>query len=343
MKALLMAEFDDEYYRKLCELMEVVRIGWGKNKALATKDEIKKEIKDTDILIVEGERIDRDIIDSASRLKLICVARGTPVNLDLSAIKERGIPIVYTPGRNTRAVAEFTVGLMLALARHIAFANHLIREKYWLADSHIIHDEVNYKIDWTFNPEAKYNAYGEFKGVQLEGKVCGVIGLGRIGREVARLVNCFGMQTLGYDPYIDKENAGRWVSRICSIQELLKESDFITIHCSVTPETTHLINEQALRLMKPGAFLINTSRGAIIDEQALYRALKERWIAGAALDVLQQEPPPSSLPILSLDNVIITPHIAGATYEIMPIQSEMILAEIKRFLSGEELKYQYKI
>jgi len=172
-------------------------------------------------------------------------------------------------------------------------------------------------------------------GIELAGKVLGIIGFGRIGGEVARRAKGFDMRVIAYDPYVPRDIALSLGVELTSLENLLRESDFVTIHCPLTRETYHMIDENKLRLMKKSAFIINTARGAIIDEKALYRALKEGWIAGAALDVYEVEPLPPDSPLLDLGNIILTPHIAWFTEEALRRLEFMACEEALRILRGE--------
>jgi D-3-phosphoglycerate dehydrogenase len=197
------------------------------------------------------------------------------------------------------AVAELAIGHMISLARHLTYADRSMKEGKW---------------------EKK-----KLKGTELYRKTLGFIGSGRIGGEVAKRAHCFGMKTIAYDPYLPKDIAEKMGIELTSLDTVLKNSDFITIHALLTDETKGMIDEKALDKMKGTAFIINCARGGIIDEKALYKALKEKKIAGAALDVFEQEPPIKS-PLLSLENIVFTPHIGASTKEAQ-IRSGVITAE----------------
>jgi D-3-phosphoglycerate dehydrogenase len=321
MKALITAEFEPTFIDLLGQQMEVRRAGWGVTGHALSTEELILELKDKDILIAEIEKVDTQVINSCPRLRLIAVCRNHPINVDAGAARERGIPVIYTPGRNAQAVAEFTVCLMLMAARHIGRA---LRD-VWAGR-------------WTFGPVESYLNY---KGYELAGRCVGSIGLGNIGRRVLRLCDAFGMSLCVYDPYLKQRP--EWIadSAFVSLPELLQRADFVTLHCADTPETKGLIGRKQLALMKPTAFLINTARGKHVDEEALLEALTERRIAGAALDVFACEPLPLDHPFYRLDNLLITPHIAGSTWDVVAHQSEMIYADIQRWLRGEPLLYAW--
>jgi D-3-phosphoglycerate dehydrogenase len=255
------------------------------------EDELARIIKGFDGLIVRSKPlVTRKVIESADRLKVIARAGVGLDNIDVKAAEERGIALINAPESSTQSVAELAIGLMLAVARKIAFSDRRMREGYW--------------------------AKKEAMGVELSGKTLGVIGIGRIGSAVARIAKYgFNMYILYYD-VVCRDDLNKELGAECvSIEELLKRSDIVTIHVPLLPETRHMINEEKLRLMKKTAILINTSRGAVVDTAALVKALSEGWIAGAGLDVFEEEPLPKDHPLTKLDNVVLTPHIGASTKE----------------------------
>jgi D-3-phosphoglycerate dehydrogenase len=255
------------------------------------EDELARIIKGFDGLIVRSKPlVTRKVIESADRLKVIARAGVGLDNIDVKAAEERGVALINAPESSTQSVAELAIGLMLAVARRIAFSDRRMREGYW--------------------------AKKEAMGVELSGKTLGVIGAGRIGSAVARIAKYgFNMHILYYD-VVCRDDLNKELGAECvSIEELLKRSDIVTIHVPLLPETRHMINEEKLRLMKKTAILINTSRGAVVDTAALVKALSEGWIAGAGLDVFEEEPLPKDHPLTKLDNVVLTPHIGASTKE----------------------------
>ncbi|RLI25356.1 3-phosphoglycerate dehydrogenase [Candidatus Bathyarchaeota archaeon] len=266
-----------------------------------------KLLKDADVVVVRSRRrLDRCTIDRAPRLKVIARAGVGLDNVDVDYAVKRGITLLSTGDASTEAVAELTIGLMIALARRITELDRKMKRGNWCKNSGV--------------------------GVELRGKTLGIIGLGRIGGRVAELARVFGMRVVAYDPYVSREKAERLgVELKQRLEDLLRESDFVSIHAVLTEETEGLIGERELRLMKPTAYLVNTARGAIVDEEALVRALEEGWIAGAALDVYEREPPSSRL--AGLENVILTPHVGASTVEaqkrIARVLAEKILAALE--------------
>ena len=246
--------------------------------------------KDVEAIIVRSKpKVTRRVIEAAPKLRVIGRAGVGLDNIDLDAAKERGIKVVNSPAASSRSVAELVFGLLFAVARKIAFADRKMREGVW--------------------------AKKQCMGIELEGKTMGVIGFGRIGYNVAKIANAFGMRVLLYDPYPNEERAREVGGTFASLEDLLKESDVVTLHVPLVDATYHLINEERLKLMKPTAILINAARGAVVDNNALVKALQEGWIAGAGLDVYEEEPLPKDHPLTRLDNVVLTPHIGASTEE----------------------------
>ncbi|MGB9727357.1 MAG: 2-hydroxyacid dehydrogenase [Nitrososphaeria archaeon] len=281
--------------------------------------QLMQEIDGADILVVNYAPVTEEVMDSSKNLKLIGVTRGGPVNVDLQAATKRGILVVNAPERTVDAVADFTIGLMIAEARNLARAYHMLKTgKVLKVNPRLFGDAV-------------------IQGIELPGKTLGIIGFGRIGRAVAVRAKAFGMRILAYDPYVREDEMKSCGVEAADLGRLLMESDFVSLHVRLTKETEHMIGEKELKMMKRTAYLINTSRGKVVDEKALYRALKEKWIAGAALDVVEEEPISPTNPLLELDNVTITPHIAGLTQEV-PLKSALIIAEeIMKYVRGERL------
>ncbi len=249
------------------------------------------------LIVRSATRVTRAVIAAATRLEVIGRAGAGVDTIDVDAATERGIIVMNTPGGNTTAVAEHTLALLLALARHVAVADATLKAGRW---------EKN-----------------RLQGVELLGKTLGILGLGRIGGEVARRALGFRMQVLAYDPYLTREAAERLGVESVELDELLSRSDFITIHTPLTGDTRHLIGEAELARMKPGVRLINCARGGIIDEAALVRALASGHVGGAGIDVFEQEPPPADHPLLRFEQVVLTPHLGAATDEA---QSAVALA-----------------
>ncbi len=269
-------------------------------------DYILNAVRDADIIITQFCTITRSLIDHCRNLKAVGVLRAGIENVNLEYANEKGILVFHTPGRNATAVADFTVGMLLAECRNIAKSHMELKRGRWVRD----YANAEYVPD-------------------LEGKTAGIIGYGNIGRKVAKRLRAFGMEIIAYDPYYTGDD----VTQV-SLEELMKKSDFVLVHYRLTPESRHMINRDMLSLMKPTAYLINTARSGLVDEDALLWALKEKKIFGAALDVFEKEPPGEDYPLVTCENVTITPHLAGGTKDAF-LNSPVLLADqIKTVLDG---------
>jgi len=274
------------------------------------KAELLEAVKDVDGLIVGNDKIDRNIIENAPKLKIVARHGVSVSNVDLEAATDRGVIVTYTPSANADAVADFTVGLMISVARYIPQAH-------------------------ASTVQGRWDTRG-FIGAEVNGKTLGIVGLGTIGTLVARRVKGFNMRVLYYSrtrkPHLERELGVEYVD----LETLLRESDFVTIHVDLTEETRGMIGEKELSMMKRTAYLINTARGPVVDEDALYKALKERRIAGAAVDVYSREPPGADFPPFKLDNFVATPHIAAYTEEAIRRMDLMNAEDLVRFFSGKK-------
>ncbi|HXQ92347.1 MAG TPA: hydroxyacid dehydrogenase [Nitrososphaerales archaeon] len=266
-------------------------------------------IEHFDALIVRSRtRVTKEVISAAPNLKVIGRAGVGVDNIDLEAAMERKIAVLNTPNALTNAVAEFTLGLMIGLARKIPVADASTKIGKW--------------------------EKSKFQGIELKGKTYGTIGIGKIGQRVAELASAFSMKIVANDVIpIPEELVKRLGIRVSNQNEVFLLSDFVDIHVPLTPETENLVNYDKLKMMKKTAFLINTSRGKVVDEKDLLQALSEKIIAGAALDVYDSEPP-TSFELLKLDNVIATPHIAGQTAEAQSMAGIQIVELVVKALNS---------
>lgn len=280
------------------------------------EDLTAEAVKDAEIILTHTAPITRKVLASAPKLKVLGVARGGPVNINWDACTERGIPVLYAPGRNSGAVAEFTVGAMLAASRNIVRSHmSLMNEKRWRGDLY-----VNSAV-----------------GTELSAATVGLIGLGAIGSKVAKLVMAFGASVLVYDPYVKPEAILELGAKVASMDEVLEQSDFISLHARYTPETKDMIGEREIGLMKKTAYLVNTARGELIDHTALYPALREGRIAGAALDIFENEPPAEDSPLFTLENVVATSHLAGASIQAAQIGAQVLSQGIYDFVVAKKV------
>ena len=274
------------------------------------------EVSQVDAIISRKGKVTREHIErSRGRLKIVA-RTGVGVDLsrvDLDAAKEHRVWVTNMPGSNSISVAELVFGQIIALVRHTPEANRAVKENRW-------------------------QDYLQFLGTELANKTIGIIGMGNIGTRVALRARVFEMSLLVYDPYIPESHVtalgGRWVS----LNELLSGSDCVTVHCPLTRETKRMIDEKGLSLMKSSAYLINMARGGIVDEEALYQALSHKRIAGAALDVMENEPPRKDHPLFQLNNAIFTPHLGAATSEASKRGEWGAAEEVVRVLEGKSPK-----
>jgi D-3-phosphoglycerate dehydrogenase / 2-oxoglutarate reductase len=265
------------------------------------------------LLVRNMTTVDAAVLDAAPDLEVVGRIGVGLDNLDLPALSERGVVVCYPPEENAVSVAEHVFALLLGFARHVAAGDRCVREGRWDRSA--------------------------YTGFELAGKTMGILGLGRIGFRVATRARAFGMPVLAYDPYLVPQHSFVTESGalLTSLEDVLRQSDVITCHLPLTPETRALINRERLSWMKRNALLINTSRGPIVDEAALYTALKEGVIAGAALDVREKEPPGPG-PLHDLPNVLLAPHIAGWTYEALHRVISTVAEDVERVLAGEPAK-----
>ncbi|MEM1522562.1 MAG: 2-hydroxyacid dehydrogenase [Thermofilaceae archaeon] len=322
MHALVTARFDEKAIEKLREYIDVTYQSWCETKRVISQEELielANSLK-ANILIVELEHVDREVIERVDGLKLVGVCRNDPGrNVDLEAATERGVPVIYTPGRNANAVAELTVAVILMLLRKLSSICFKLKSGAVRIDS--------------FEDFAKY--YSDWMGSELYGKTVGIVGLGRIGYRVAEILRAFGARILVYDPYVHDERVKSVGGERVDLETLLRSSDIVTLHVPPTEETVNMIGRREIELMKPTAILVNLANPVVVDEDALYDALRRRRIAGAALDVFYEEPVDSSNRFLQLENVVVTPHIGGNTVETIRRHSWMIVEDVLRYLRGE--------
>jgi D-3-phosphoglycerate dehydrogenase / 2-oxoglutarate reductase len=270
------------------------------------KRTLAQEIHETEALVVRSStRVTAELLGRAARLRVIGRAGVGVDNVDLDAATQKGVVVMNTPGGNATSVAEETMGLMLVLARRIPQADKLVKAGKW--------------------EEAK------FLGIELRGKRLGLIGLGMIGMEVARLARAFQMEVIAHDPFVSSLVAGQQNVKLVSFEKVLKTSDFISLHCSATPETTHILSAHTLAMTKPGVRIVNCACGELINEADLVEAIESGHVAGAALDVFEKEPPVDSK-LIKHPQVVTTPHIAGSTEEAQEIVGVRIAEQVRDYL-----------
>ena len=278
-----------------------------------TPEELANTIHEYNGIVVRSRtKLTADIIEKADNLQIIARAGVGVDNIDLNAATEKGIMVVNSPESTSVTVAEHTMGLILSMARKISIADKSVKDGKW---------------------EKK-----KFMGVELRNKTLGVIGMGRIGSQVVNRCKAFGMDAMAYDPYLPEEVAKQMGVELTDLETVLKNADFITIHVPLTPETKHSISTEQFEIMKDTAFIVNCARGGIIDEEALYDALVNDKIGGAALDVYEEEPPAADCKLFGLDNIILTPHIAASTKEAQRDAAIIVADEIIDLAKGNTPK-----
>jgi D-3-phosphoglycerate dehydrogenase len=273
------------------------------------------EMAGVEVLAVQGAPVSDRVLDASGSLRLIACARGGPVNVDTRAATARGIPVVTTPGKNAEAVADLTIAFVVMLARRLAEGAEHVRAAGQIADN------------WVG---------AGFMGRDLRGLVLGIVGFGQVGQRVARRAAAFSMRVLAYDPFLGPERIAPLAEPV-SFDELLAVSDVVSLHARATADNAGLFGAGVLAQMKRGAFLVNTARETLVDEAALDEALASGHLGGAALDVVTTGPPGPPPRLLRHRNVVVTPHLGGATEETLLQGGEMIAAEIGRLERGEPL------
>ncbi len=277
---------------------------------IVTPDQVEGKLaahlQSADALIVRSAvQVDADLLEHARKLRVIGRAGVGVDNIDLDAATRKGIAVMNTPGANAIAVAEHALALMLAMARHISRANELMHAGKWEKKS--------------------------LQGTELRGKTLGIVGLGRIGMEVARRARAFGMEIVAHDPFVSTAVAKEQGIRLAKLEEVYAAADYLTLHVGLTPQTAGMINADSVKRMKRGVRLVNCARGELVDEAALAQAVKQGLVAGAALDVFTDEPLKNS-PLTAVENIILTPHIAGSTNEAQEAVGYQIAMQVKEYL-----------
>jgi D-3-phosphoglycerate dehydrogenase / 2-oxoglutarate reductase len=288
----------------------------GLKEYMGSAEETVRLVGDAEVVVTQLAPFSATMMDQMAGLKLIAVSRGGPVNIDMSAARARGIKVVNTPGRNATAVAEFTIGAIIAETRNITKGHEALRRGEYRGDL--------YRADVT--------------GRELGEMTIGLVGYGEVGHRVVKYLKAFGCRILVCDPYVQLSAQDLKDGVVqCSLDQVLAESDVVSLHPRVTPETTHMMNAETLRKMKPDATLINTARGPLMDYEALYDVMSEGHLRGAMLETFAIEPVPPNWPLLRLPNVTLTPHIAGASVKTVTYAAGLAADEVNRYLTGQPL------
>jgi D-3-phosphoglycerate dehydrogenase len=320
LREAIAAEADDRV-----ALREIV-LGWPVDpfgpvaevkEAAGTEEKMLGVLDGIEIVVTEMAPMTRRVIDASEALRLIVVCRGGPVNVNLEAATERGIPVCYSPARNAAATAEYTIGLLLAAMRRIAEGHRDLLAGVWRGDLY---------------------AY-DVAGIELEGKTAGLVGFGAVGSRVARVLRAFGTEVLVADPYVDPEAVAREGATLVTLEELLPRAEILSLHARLTPESRHLIDREAIARLPDGAVLVNAARGGLLDQEALFDALDAGKLRAAALDVYDPEPPEAGSRVFTTPNLVISPHLAGASRETAERAATIAAAEVGRYLRGEPLRF----
>jgi D-3-phosphoglycerate dehydrogenase / 2-oxoglutarate reductase len=285
------------------------------NEAAGSEEEIIEAGEGAEVIVTQLAPITEKVLRFLEALKLVVVTRGGPVNVNINAASERGVAVCYAPGRNAPAAAEYALGLMLAAMKRIPDA----------------HSSLS-KGEWT----GEFYAYEE-NGIELDGATVGLVGSGAIGRRVARVLHAFGSEVLVYDPFVDDAKVRETGARKAELNELLESSKVVSIHARLTDETRGMIGADQIARMPEGSVLVNTARGGLLDYDALCDALESGHLTAAALDVYNVEPPPEGSRLFKVPNLVLSPHIAGATKETAHRAARIAAEEVGRYVRGEDL------
>lgn len=316
MNILVTARFDEAALDALRRYGEVRYEGFADEQRVLAGSKLVRALQGVHVLVTEVDQVKGYVLAKTPGLKVIACCRADPVNVDVGAATAQGILVLNAPGRNADGVADLTVLFMLALLRHFQPVAAMLRQPG--------------------DPMEKLaRAFFEYRGAELWGKTVGLIGLGAVGQRVARRLHPFGARVVAYDPYVSSGQAAEVQATLLGVDALLEVSDVVSLHAPSTEDTQGMLGEREFRRMKPGAYFVNTARADLTDEGALYRALQDGHLAGAALDVFLDEPPPPDHPLLSLPNVIATPHVGGNTAEVAIHQSQIVVADLVRLLEGD--------
>lgn len=315
MNTLVLAPFSDDGLAVLGTIGNVCYEPWTQTNELQDPEELGMRLRNEGFqaLVVEADFLFEELFAEAQGLRFAAICRAALNQVDLDAATEHGVTVVHTPGRNAQAVAELVMGLMYSLARHIPQATAYVSDGHW---------------------QDPTEAYTAFRGRELADATLGVIGFGAIGRIVAKLARAVGMRVMAHDPYVQPGSRGTTGVQFVDLETLLRAGDFITVHVPETPETTGLLSESLLSLIRPSAYIVNVTSPAVVDQDALASLLLEGRLAGAAMDVHDAHPIPSNSPFIGMPNVLLTPHIGGATHETVERHSQMVVADMQRYLKG---------
>jgi D-3-phosphoglycerate dehydrogenase len=319
-RALILAPFSERQLRRLRRRIDVVYESWTDTTWLQDPVELGRRLaaEDMGVLVVEADFVFEEVFAAACGLRLVGVCRNALNQVDIESATTHGVAVTHAPGRNTNAVAEMALALMLSLARRIPAAHALVAGAAWRDPS---------------------SGYRDFRGREIAGATVGVVGFGQIGREVARKCATLGARVVVHDPFVPERHVRALGARPSALAALARVADFVTLHVPDAPATHHLVDARFLSRMKHDSYLVNTGGGNVVDTTALVDALHAGIIAGAALDVYAGQPLPLTSPLLSAPRIILTPHIGGATAETVERHSRMMVDEVERLLDGRPLRH----
>ena len=333
-----------EKIKRYCDVTICGELKHGKGNV--KEEQLRAECMGAELVVLGDETAGADTIRAwvDGGMKFIGVAKGTPVTVDFGALKEAGLQLSYTPGRNAVAVAEYCFGLMIAVTRNIGVsAAGLLRGEH-LGEA--VEDVYNVpkvrNVIWgPLDEKHPFTDYGI--GFELYGKTLGVAGYGAIGRQVAKRALAVGMHVLAYDPYYPPELMREQGAEPAALEQMLSGSDIVSIHLPVLPGTEGIVNKTWFDQMKPTAYFINTARAAVVDQRALVEALENKTIKGAAIDVFWQEPIPANHPLLKMRNVLLTPHMAGLTTDVDSWSGAIMAEDVLAYLEGRPRTHLWKL
>jgi D-3-phosphoglycerate dehydrogenase len=313
-RALILAPYDECQLERLSTHCDVTYESWTDSRRLYDPNELASRMNNdgVTILVVESDFVFEEAFEQTSSLKFVGICRTATNHIDLGPATRHGVVVVNTPGRNAQAVAEHTLALIFALARRIPEAHQHVYEGHW---------------------KSPIEPYVSMRGIELHGRTLGIVGYGNIGRRLSSMATAVGMRVLAYDPYFYFADVIGDVELV-DLDTLIRRGDFVSLHVPQTPKTQGMVTERHIASMKPTSFFLNLSDPSVVDQAALVSALREHRIAGAALDVYETHPIAPDSPYLGLGNVILTPHIGGATQETIERHSEMMTDDILRFLDS---------
>lgn len=330
MEIYICADFSQDGIEMLKAAGHTVRTGgWGYTSKILNEDELIAEIGDAGILFLGYEPVTRKVLENTHLKAIFSIRGGARANVDVDAATELGIPVFCTFGREALPVADFTMGLILSLARKIARANSELHEGVFTAPAGEFGSDKD--VIWDMNPEGPWQSR---KGIELEGKILGLIGFGTVGKQVAQRAKGFDLDVLVYDPYQSAEAIAAHGCTKVELNDLLRASDIISFHAKVTDTNKNMISYEQFKLMKDGVFIVNTARAGLMDEEALRSTLRSGKLGGLALDVFHSEPVKRDDEYFNYPNVILTPHIAGAGRDVIYLQSVMLVNDLMLFLAG---------